>query len=260
MVNITSDKVFWGLIFLLVIGLAVNFDNNLGYLFGMILGGIGLFRILDIKRKTIFPIERTRNLKKSFVLAISGLIATYTLSVIFLGIFKGPLGLETITLETIFQYFAQQSLIFAGSVFLMFIAFVFIVAPTETWLQAIIMDFLRDIKNTNLKKLSVASVLIFLITVSGFVFLHFNAKGMRAEALVPVAVFFAVSYFIILIEGQLLAAILMHMINNAIAIAVSTGWISTITLTGPIMIGIVVAILLYLLFRTKLLIRPIIGG
>lgn len=257
MARLTSKTVF-GLTTFILIALSVNFDNILGNLFlGMALLNIALF-ILD--KKTPMPIERTRNLKRSFTLAIGGLFTTYIVSYIILSFFRGYFGLQSVTLQSLFQLLAEQNLIFQGNLVLTVIALGFIVPIQETWLQANMMDFFRDIRGTNLKKFTFNSVLIFSIIISFFVFIHFNVKGLLAAALVPVAVFFVVSYFVILIENQTLGAKIMHIINNNIALAITFGLIAALTLSGPILIGGLVVLGLFLLFKLKILRQPIGGG
>ena len=266
--NITKNEVIlWGILFIVLLAIGVNFDDKIYNLFIGIIAGIMILKIIDYNQKTYFPIERVRNLKKTFMLTVIGLISTYAITLIIFGIDNAIFGskffgVQSITLQTIFSYFAQQNFIFSGSVFLTFVAIAGIVAISETWLVAVLMDLIRDIKRfkvynyefNNPRTYAAISLIVGFLVV-----LHFSAKGLGAAALVPVAVFFLVSCIIIKIEGQALAAILMHIINNSIALAITFALISSFTLTGPVVVTGVILLGIYFLFKTKLLIRPI-GG
>mgnify|MGYP001588609922 CR=1 FL=1 len=241
----------------------VNFDDKIQNLFGFIVLFIAIIRILDINQKTSFPIERVRNLKRTFTLTVIGLVATYLGTMLVFGIdnyFGGKLfGIQNVSLNTVFSLFAQQPFVFSGNIILTFLAIGFVVAISETWLLITLMDFIADKFNIDFDLMKARTYAIILLLVGGIVTLHFNVKGFTAAALVPVAVFFFVSLIIAIKERQGLAAIFMHVINNTIALTISYGVISSLTITGPLLIGITVMVGIYLLFKTKILVRPL-GG
>ena len=259
-----NDWILWGILSALLIAIGVNFDDKIQNLFGFIIVVIIILKIIDYNKITSFPIERVRNLKKTFTLTIIGLIAVYLGTTVVFWIdnaFFGSklFGVQSITLQTIFNYFAQQSFVFSGSVIWSFIAIVGIVAISETWLLAVLMDFISDIFHVDFSLYKLKTYAMALLLTGFFVILHFNAKGLTAAALVPVAVFFLVSAIIIIIEKQSLAAMNMHVINNSIALFISTGVISAFTLTGPLIVGLIIIVGIYFLFKTRIFIKPI-GG
>lgn len=259
-----NDWILWGILFALLVAIGVNFDDKIQNLFGFIIAGIMILKLIDYNKRTTFPIERTRDLKKTFTLTIIGLIVVYLGTTVVFWIdnaFFGSklFGVQSITLQGIFNYFAQQSFIFSGNVIWSFVAIAGIVAISETWLLAVLMDFISDIFHVDFNLWKIKTYAMALLLMGFFVILHFNAKGLTAAALVPVAVFFLVSAIIIIIEKQSLAAMNMHVINNSIALAISTNLISSLSLTGPIIVSIIGIVGIYFLFKTRIFIKPI-GG
>lgn len=253
------EKILVLLIGAFLIFAGVNFDEKLQGLFGFIIIFIVILKILDFNERTYFPIERTRDLKKTFFLTVIGLVATYlgTMFVFWFG--NKFFGTQAITLQAIFTSFAQQTLIFSGSVWLSFIAIGIVVAISETWLLATLMDFIADITHADFDFRKFKTYALLTIIVGFIIMLHFNAKGITGAALVPVAVFFLVSAIIIKIEKQWFAAGNMHVINNSIALAISYNLINPTNLQGPIIVGSIVIGIIYMLFRIKILRQPI-GG
>ena len=256
MVNVTKKETsFFVIMLLTLIVLAINFDNFLGYLFAIILIGGALMGIFDINKSTRFPISKG-NVKRSLTVAILGLVAVYIISPFILLLFGyGKFG----TLSVI-SLFAQQNLIFTGSVILALVSLGFVVAPIETNLLSRIMDYLRDRWGTGLDKISVNYLLMLLISTLFFVVLHFNAKGLSGESLIPVGVFFAISFVMIGYEKEQLSAIFMHVINNTIAVwyTYKESFIN-LGLSSPFILGGIVLAGLFFLFRFKVLQKPI-GG
>ena len=251
-----KSKTLFVLTFLPLILLAVDFDNNLGYLFmGIALGNIVLM-IIDTKFP--LPIEKTRNLGRTFAYVFGGLVAYFLLNYLVLNTFKSYLGLSVVDLKSVFQLVAQQNLLFHGSVWLTILAIGFIVAIQETWLLANFMDFLRDKTGANLKNFFSHKTLFILGTVVlFFTFLHFEAKGLSLIALIPVIIFFLVSAVVIILEGQSLAAMIMHVINNVMAIIITSYAILTMGIFGPIAVGVGIAFIIYLVLSKVNILRTL---
>lgn len=253
MVKITSEIVYFTSALLLFV-LWLLFDKDLGGLFfGIATFNIIIYMLEKINNQKPFPIEKTRNLGRSFTVAIVGLISTYLISILL----KTFLGFSGTSVNSIFQDFAQQSLIFQGSMILTFLSIGILVPINETWLQANILDKLRDWFKIDINNINAKSIFMVISMVAFYVLLHFASKNLSTEALIPVGVFFGVSFFTLRYEGQSLGTMIMHIINNSVAIAIGFSLIGSASLLGPILIAGGILLFVYLLFKTKILVSPI---
>ena len=84
-------------------------------------------------------------------------------------------------------------------------------------------------------------------------YLHISAKGVtNHEALITVFIFALITCYLIFLEGQTLAAILMHIIANGVAVSISYGWFETISTSMFVGIG-AVALVVYLLKNFRII-------
>lgn len=208
------------------------FDFNLGTVFfGMAL--FGAFYYSQDKTRRL-EIEKRPNKLKSVLLGTIGFGAYLIISAVLLPFLNslGILTIEAVGLNAIFDVLGStQPLAFAGNRFLNF-ASLGIAGPIieTTVIFMVAFEFFADrfpsLKNYPLDSRRVPSINVMLslaaligIITTIFIILHSQAKGIRNDtALTLVAIFAIVSMIMILIEGQALGAIIMHIINNSIAL------------------------------------------
>lgn len=235
----------------------ITFDPNMAAIFSSMVIIIFLITITDKKRD--YLLESKPNKAKSLMYGVIGYVSFIIISMISFWIFKRTSLVTNYSFNSVADAFANSMSVMmsnyspalAGSVLLLVLSFIILIPLIETWLQAIVFEFLGEVfpgfKQINLKQAR-TWFLISLVSL-GYMALHFTAKGLTNwDALIMVLIFFAISLVLIIKEGQILGAIFMHMIANGIAILSRYD----ITLANnPIVIWGVVAFVGYLIINSK---------
>lgn len=219
--NISIGLLFTLLFFNLV------FDPRLAAIFSSMV--IIIFFIIIVDKKRDFYLESKQDRLKSLTYGIVGYIISILASMGYFLISKSKDLISDYSFGSVANAFAQQqsilmaeySPVLADNVLLIVLSFAFLIPFIETWLEAMAYDFLSDIL-PGFEKISLTSPrvwLLMLLLSLGAVGLHFSSKGIsNFDALMMVGIFFAISMAIIIKEKQVLGAIIMHIINNTIAI------------------------------------------
>jgi hypothetical protein len=153
----------------------------------------------------------------------------------------GVLSATPITgINSILQVLAQtqQTLALEGFVPLTFLAFGILVPIVETWLLVSLFELSTDrLKETTKLTLKVFATILFLSAL--FVFFHLTAKGIASDIpLFMVFLFGIITFGLVMIERQGLAAILFHIIANTVALAIKFGMIPSL-ITVLVVVGVI---------------------
>lgn len=218
MVNLFSERFVYGISALFFLFSLTNFDRNLGIVFGM----MALFNLIMFesdKFPTVF-IEKKRNLGKSLLLAIGGYAAFIVASLVTLPLFKQVTS--AVTLNSVLDVLVetQQTLALEGYIPLQFVAFGFFVCIVETGMLGNLLELFKDRFKVNINQTNFKTISLFVALSIIFVIFHLSAKGINNfPALWMVFLFGMITFVLYRIEGQLMAAILFHIIVNSIALA-----------------------------------------
>lgn len=229
-----SDVSIYFIVGVLLFFLSSNFDPNLALVFA-----IGLFTTwiyYNSDKEHTIVLERVRNRSKSITLAIVGYMAVLGIS----SVIRGALYPSSQSILELIAESVQASLAFSESLFLTFTAFAVLIPIVETPFLGMVIEFLKDTLNISFNKMSVTLASIFLIVSIGFMYLHLSAKGVdNNAALMTVLVFGLVTCALIYIEKQTMSAVLLHIISNSVAMAVSYNLFASIS--SSLIFGIAIA-------------------
>lgn len=238
----------------LLLAIEVLFEKTLGQVFIDMLLITALVYMFDKSHR--IRIEHVKNRTKSFFLALGGYIALILGGALLiplfekLNIFSFTNGVQITGVNSVLDVLAQtqQTLALEGYLPLTFIAFGFIVSIIETWHLGQLWESLTD----NLTKIkpgfNLRTILAIFLISSWFVIYHLTAKGVdNNSALFLVFLFAIISFVLIIIEKQILSAILLHIIANTTALAVKYGLV--VGFVSSLAVGIGILISLNLLTR-----------
>lgn len=225
MVKSFDERFIYGIALLFFIFARVNFDADLGTIFAfMAVFNLVIFS-LD-KFPTIF-IEKTRNLGRSLLLAVLAYVGFIGISIVTLPFLKGALQItQAITLTSVLDILieTQQTLALEGFIPLQFVAFGVLVPVVETGMLGTFLELLKDRFKINIRELSFQTISLFVGLALMFVIFHLSSKGVtNFPALWMVGLFAMVTFVLIFIEGQLMAAMLFHIIANSLALMMKFG-------------------------------------
>lgn len=266
-----SNKVVFFFILILLTSIATLYNPSIATLFVIFAFGSFIWIILDrLDGKRTILIEKIVNRGKSLLYGFGGWVVAILLSFIVLGlsnalnIFQSQFTFES-GIGSIFELLkiTQQSLAFAGSRFFEYLAFGLAIPIIETLFFCLIAYEVfielgklvgQEVRfNVPLSKINIPTIISFLTIAYGATFYHLSAKGVdNTPALITVFIFFFVSCIIVMLEGQALGSILMHIINNSVSLFLVWGLFTT---TAPLVIGAVVGLVLLLVltrFKFKL--------
>lgn len=242
--------IFFGMLLLFTM---LNFDPAMSSVFFAILI-LGAIVIFSDKKVEIHLEKPGNNRLKSVAIAIGAYVAFMCISLLFLGLTKlgGPLSLSTsikIYAEWIGSLMAQFSPALVDNPFLVLISWGLIipVAETFTFFNSFF-EWFCEVFKVNLSRPGFKVWLIMLLTSAIFTLFHITAKGLENNAgLLMTFIFGFVSMILVLFTGQVLEAIILHIITNSTSIIFSTGLLPTIT--SPWVLAIGIAIILYFAIR-----------
>jgi len=252
-----DERVVGGFLIIILLALWINFDPTLASLFfAMVLGAFILVTTDTVKT---FKIESKPNKLKSLMFGVVGYITFLLSSMLTLSFLQKTSLVSNYSILNVADAFAQtQSVMMsqvapalADNVWLTVLAFAILIPITETWSFTVFFEFLserfpgfKQVSKTSLRTWLLVSIISLM-----FMFYHLTAKGLtNNDALIMVFLFGLVSWGMVVIEGQSLGAIIMHMIANGIAVFSMYG-ISL--LASPILVWIVVGAIIYYLFNSK---------
>ena len=256
--KITSKFV---LIVLMVLGslISVLYNPQISQLFTYFI--FGSFLYIQFDPINTIKIENKVNRVKSTMYGTLGWISAILITFIVLGIFSSQslfgvpeeYSFEKGSINSVFELVkqTQSSLAFEGSKFFEFISFGFFIAIAETiWFVMILYEIGIELGKLlgqnvafNTSKISLFTIILFSLISYAFMFYHLSSKGINNNpALISVFIFGFISLLVTMLEGQVLGAIIMHIINNSVALILTFG----VTFT-PILIGIGIAFGIYLL-------------
>ena len=219
---------------ILLVFLVFNFDNVLAVSFMAMAFVTRDLRLFDSKKD--ISIESKPNKVKSLVLAILGYLAVLGISSIFIQ------GTNALQLNSVVQLMSEALPILAGSVVLTMLVFVFLIPFVESNFFFIGgLDWIKTRMKVGSLSLSNPKAWAVIILISiGFALFHLTAKaGLGAvgfnESLIITFVFALISGILVFVEGQGLAAIIMHVIANGVSMVQK---FNIITIVNPLLIGI----------------------
>ena len=245
MVNTSFRAVFF-IVGILLAFVATNIETTLGVIYiGML--GIAFLTFITDKQPT-WVIERKPNRLKSAILAYGAYIAVSVLSAVGLAIFKltdnAQVGLSSVSSAV--EILAQAELALANSVPLNIFSFGVLIPIVETILFfGIMLEILQDWTKHKPKIIDIKTIGMIALISGAFTAFHFSAKGFRDEALFMVFIFSVVSIILVLYEGQLMSAIMLHILWNTSALLVKFGIVtstSILVINGAILLGLIVII------------------
>jgi hypothetical protein len=217
MVRITEEFTIFGLLAILILFLEVNFDPTLGSIFlGMLILDI-LFYLKD--KRVTYEVERVVDRKRDIIYAVGAYVLFLAGTMFFVKGVTSILGSVTLFSETL--------PVFAGNPIFTLLALGFFVPVVESrFFFGRMLEFFKDRFNITLKKdLFDMPTWVMVLFIAGiFTIFHLTAKGLTdTGALTQVFFFGVVSVWLAILTGQLLAAVLFHMIANNSSLYVSVG-------------------------------------
>lgn len=236
-----KDVVIYVLLGLALFLLVSNFDPTLAnvYAIGLFL----LFVYYAIDKDHSFPIEKQRNLGKSFLYAVIGYIVVIVSSTFFKNIHIFGITDTRSVLQIMAE--TQATLAFEKSLWITFFAFAILIPIIETGILGMILEFIKDNTKINFEKLNIALIAVFFIISTFFMYLHLSAKGVSNEAALMITFIFAlVTCVIIFLERQTLGAMLLHIISNSVALIISFGKEFSISIIYGVLIILGITLLL----------------
>ena len=245
MANLTFRAVFF-IVGVLLAFVATNIETNLGLIFiGML--GIAFLTFITDKQPT-WVIERKPNRLKSAILAYGAYIAVSILSAVGLAIFKltdnVQVGLGSVASAV--EILAQAELALANSIPLNIFSFGFLIPIVESILFfGIALEVLQDWTKHKPRLIDIKTISMIALISGAFTAFHFSAKGFREEALFMVFLFSVVSLILVIYEGQIMSAIMLHILWNTSALLVKFGIVSStsiLVINGAILLGLIIII------------------
>jgi membrane protease YdiL (CAAX protease family) len=238
-----------------IVFLLLMFDRDFGNIYIAICFASLVFYLKDLlfSNKVIsFPVERDTSTRwLELFIGIAGYAVFLVLTSLVTKFFN-PQSLPTTT-NSVVDIIAQMSTdiyqattpILAGSIILMIIGWVLLIPPAETLLfNGKVFEALYDMVK---KKTFLAMVMLCLMVGAGAALYHLSSKGGSSVALMITFVFFTICAFIVWWRRSLMAAVVMHMVANGIAVIFPLITAGTLTLSTILLPagGIVGAIVLF---------------
>jgi hypothetical protein len=243
--NVTKGTMFYLLVLAILVGLTLNFRQDLGIIYGlMIMFILGIHSQIKVRYNLN---QIPRNTAKAVGMAVLAflffIMVSYLSSTLLQSILKAEptlgsvmkagflsTGLSQAFIDQ-FKVLIQTSLFErsfttilsnAGTIF----SFAILIPIIETAFAGALMEFLGKIFSVDIKLGSVKSWLIFILVGLFITWLHFTAKGVSNNlALFMTFIFFAGTCALIVGTKELEAATDLHIFNNGFAIFKALGLI-----------------------------------
>lgn len=231
-----SDRFITTIIIVILLFSLFNFNESLGAAFGLMIISYGLFRLFD--KKDTFPfIKRNINFGKSIIYALGAYVmfifiiqaANYIATSFFsAGFLPGQPTFSSTVSYLSSQLLANQQPALAGNQILIYVAYALAIPFVESLfffgtLMESGVDFFQVVPN--IKSVKTWSVIAIISSI--FALFHISARigagasGQLSSALSTVFLFAAVSCILVVITGQVLEAILFHVIANSVALIIN---------------------------------------
>ena len=219
------------------------FDPEVGRLFlGLLLI---LFPVFITDKFAEIRIESRPDRLKSLTLGVIGVVSFFIVYNIAIGLFNLTVsrGIASIT-----NIFSQTTPILAVNPLLLVSTFGFFIPIAESWGVGLMVEGIKDILKVNLNFRNIQTLFIVFAVGGLAVLYHSFAKGIsNTPVLIAVFIFFAINAILVIIEKQIMGAILMHIIMNTFTL-INTG---TVVLGGIPIIALGIVSILFL-FINKL--------
>ncbi len=218
-------------VFLLFLLLA--FDKDLAMIYLLIMFADYIWFLSD--NFISFPVSRGSNSTlKVYIEGLAGLGLFLTISTVLVN-FVSPQSVagDTIIAQTqsIFHLLATSTPILKGSKFLTLIGWGVLVPIIETsFFNGRLLEGFATYsesvvgKKVSLEKFSVPLVIVTFVVAGMFTLFHITAKGLESIPLLITFLFSVISSILVIRHRELRGAILMHIVTNSAAVAVSLGW------------------------------------
>ena len=261
-----SDRALITVIIIILLFSLFNFNESLGAAFGLMIISYGLFRVFD--KKDTFPFIRNNiNFGKSIIYALGAYvififiiqIANYIATSFFAaGFLPGQATFSSTVTYLSSQLLANQQPALAGNQILTFLAYALAIPFVESlFFFGALMESGVDffLIRPSLKNVKTWSIIAIISSI--FALFHISARigagasGQLSSALSTVFLFAVVSCILVVITGQVLEAILFHVIANSVALIVNFSSAIPNILYLILMGGGVVAGLLFILKKTN---------
>lgn len=231
MVTLNTRTVFYVTYFVALL-LATNFESNLGTIFALFI--VGAFFLITTDKKVTYPIGKID--LKSISWGVGAYVFYLLVSTVILALV--PIGkklvdvqigsissvLELIkisTASTLTQTFSSFAL--QGNPWIIFVAYAGLIAISESiFFFGPGMEFIADAGKLRAKVRSTRTLALVLVISAAFTIFHLTSKGANADqALMLVAIFAAISCYLVIIRKQIADAIIFHIIANGSALLLS---------------------------------------
>lgn len=250
-----SERNLVVLMFLVLTFFLLNFDSNMATVFIAILIAGAYIYFTD--KFVILHVEKANN---SRIISVAIAFAAYFG---FLGV--SAIVLKTLNIVGVFSFTSTADIYaqYIGSLYASFspaladftpfivIAWGIIIPIVETFsFFGGYFEWFTEIFNAQIKLRAIRPYLVIILVSIIFMAFHLTAKGLTNNTGLLMTFFFGiVSCVLVLWRGQLLEAILLHIITNTTSILMSKG----ISLGSPFFIGaIIVGVLIYLLTSVRI--------
>lgn len=225
--KITTEAYFWIVILSLGI-LYLVFDTALATVYHIILAADFILYYFNYRSDKViqFPLEkRTDNRLKSILTAVIAYGGFLIISTLFLAVASPQSVVGVGDFMGVIKLMSTSVPIFAGSLILSIYSFGFIVASIESSL--FFGRFLEKVKSIVEKetgkiisphRFSSGWIYVIITCMSAFVLYHLGSKGLANVPLMITGIFAVISCILVIKDGELKSAILLHIINNVLII------------------------------------------
>lgn len=222
---------FAALLGFILVWIMVNFNNQIGTLYGIMVVITVIFILALTQNNRIrFPIEFDTERISDWAFGLMAYGVFFILGIIITPLITSAVGKE-ITLSVLTSMTTAP--IFATSIVLQFIAFGLLIPLVEThffarfyeWLG---MVFKVDIINNNIKK-----YILWIVVSVTFMYFHLTARALSSNGalvfdsvqLVMTFMFMLITMWLIAFKKELSSAMIFHVITNSVATATLLGWL-----------------------------------
>jgi len=230
--KITTESYFIWLVLSLGI-LYLVFDTSLATIYTILIMTDFVMYYFNYRSDKViqFPLEkRTDNRLNSIITAVIAYGPFLILTTGFL-LFASPQSVSGITdVQAVIKLMASSVPIFAGSLLLSLYAFGFMVPAIESSLffgrlleKVVSVIEHRTGRKVVWNKVSKIVVIAVLICASIFTLYHMGSKGLANVPLMVTFIFGTISVILVLKDGELKSAVLLHMISNSLVILSTFG-------------------------------------
>ena len=225
--NILSTERYFkfGMFFLLF--LLLVFDRDMALVYALMIAGDFMWYRMD--KKVQFHLRaRKSDIIRSALFAIIGAVIFLTIS----GFVMKTMGVVDTSFQAILNLYATSTPILAGNQYLTLIGWGILIPLIETsfFFGRVLEGFKSFVTRQrgngfSLNKLSVKTAIVFTFVAGAFALFHITAKGLSSTPLMLTFIFAIISCYLVAKEKQLAGAVILHVIVNSLAVAISFGWL-----------------------------------